>query len=377
MIALAFLSVALLAYTYVGYPVAIGVLARLRPLVKRRRERREGDDTDLPTITICLPVYNGEAYLPKKLASLFAQDYPRDKLDVIVFCDGCTDGTEALARELAAQEAARGGVRVNVLVGHRKGKPTALNTMSAAATGDLILLNDVRQPLASVSARALARALDDPGVGCATGNLVLEGDAGSGVYWRYENWIRKQESRHRGMVGITGPIAMVRRADLEPLPTDVILDDVWVPSRLALRGQRVELVEEAEARDAAFEDDREFKRKVRTLAGNYQIFSMLPGLLSPSKNPIWFETISHKILRLVAPWLLIALMLVGLLSFVTPDASPALRGLFLAQVAFYALAAVGRRAGRIAGVARTFVVLNAAALVGLFKFATGKQRITW
>lgn len=375
MIALAALAVVLLAYTYVGYPVAIGVLARLRPLVKRRAER--DGDASLPRITICLPVYNGEAYLPKKLASLFAQDYPRDKLDVIVFCDGCTDGTEALARELAAQEAARGGVRVNVLVGHRKGKPTALNTMSAAATGDLILLNDVRQPLAPISARALARALDDPGVGCATGNLVLEGDAGSGVYWRYENWIRKQESRYRGMVGITGPIAMVRRADLEPLPTDVILDDVWVPSRLALRGQRVELVEEAEARDAAFEDDREFKRKVRTLAGNYQIFSMLPGLLSPAKNPIWFETISHKILRLVAPWLLIALMLVGLLSFVTPAGSPALRGLFLAQLAFYALAAVGRRAGRIAGVARTFVVLNAAALVGLFKFATGKQRITW
>jgi cellulose synthase/poly-beta-1,6-N-acetylglucosamine synthase-like glycosyltransferase len=376
-IALAALAVALLAYTYVGYPVAIGVLARLRPVVKKRRERNVGDDADLPRITICLPVYNGEAYLPKKLASLFAQDYPRDKLDVIVFCDGCTDGTEALARELAAQEAARGGVRVNVLVGHRKGKPTALNTMSAAATGDLILLNDVRQPLAPASARALARALDDPGVGCATGNLVLEGDAGSGVYWRYENWIRKQESRYRGMVGITGPIAMVRRSDLEPLPTDVILDDVWVPSRLALRGQRVELVEEAEARDAAFEDDREFKRKVRTLAGNYQIFSMLPGLLSPAKNPIWFETISHKILRLVAPWLLIALMLVSGVAFLTPGGSSALRALFLAQVAFYALAVAGRRAGRIAGVARTFVVLNVAALVGLFKFATGKQRITW
>jgi cellulose synthase/poly-beta-1,6-N-acetylglucosamine synthase-like glycosyltransferase len=249
--------------------------------------------------------------------------------------------------------------------------------MRVEARGEVLVITDARQPLERGAVRALVEVLGDPDVGCATGNLILRGQAGSGVYWRYENWIRKQESRYRGMVGITGPIAMVRRADLEPLPTDVILDDVWVPSRLALRGQRVELVEEAEARDAAFEDDREFKRKVRTLAGNYQIFSMLPGLLSPAKNPIWFETISHKILRLVAPWLLIALMLVGLLSFVTPAGSPALRGLFLAQLAFYALAAVGRRAGRIAGVARTFVVLNAAALVGLFKFATGKQRITW
>jgi biofilm PGA synthesis N-glycosyltransferase PgaC len=374
MMALALVSLVLLAYTYVGYPVLIGFLARLRPVVKQRAPRAE---EDLPRITICLPVYNGEAYLGAKLESLFAQDYPKDRLDVIVFCDGCTDGTEALARELAAREAARGGVRVEVLVGQRKGKPTALNTMAAAAKGDLLLLNDVRQPLAPVSARALARALDDPGVGCATGNLVLAGDAGSGVYWRYENWIRKQESRHRGMVGITGPIAMLRRAELEPLPTDVILDDVWVPSRLALRGKRVELVEEAEAQDAAFEDDREFKRKVRTLAGNYQIFSMLPALLSPATNPIWFETISHKILRLVAPWLLVALVLVGLRANAAQDAPGALKLLFWGQAAFYGLAAAGRRAGKLGGVARTFVVLNAAALVGLFKFATGRQRITW
>jgi poly-beta-1,6-N-acetyl-D-glucosamine synthase len=365
MTALAAVALALLAYTYFGYPLAIGVLARLFPVERRRAPRAEAD---LPRITVCLPVYNGEAYLRAKLASLFAQDYPRDRLDFVVFCDGCTDGTEALAREIASGPEAAG--RVRIIVGQRRGKPTALNTMAAAATGELLLLNDVRQPLAPVSARALARALDDPGVGCATGNLVLAGEAGSGVYWRYENWIRKQESRYRGMVGITGPLAMLRRADLETLPTDVILDDVWVPSRLALRGKRVELVEEAEARDAAFEDDREFKRKVRTLAGNYQIFSMLPALLSPGRNPIWFETISHKILRLAAPWLLLALLVVS-------AASSSLHWLFYAQLAFYALAALGKRAGRLGGVARTFVVLNAAALVGLFKFVTGRQRITW
>jgi biofilm PGA synthesis N-glycosyltransferase PgaC len=373
MTALIVLLVLVLAYTYVGYPIVIGLLARGLPVTRRRAPR---DEADLRTVSICLPAFNGEAYLRDKITSLLAQDYPRDKVEIIVYCDGCTDGTEALARSLAASEEAGGRLRV-LVSNDRSGKPTALNTMAAAATGELMLLNDVRQPLAPASTRALARALDDPGVGIATGNLILAGDAGSGVYWRYENWIRKQESRFRGMVGITGPIAMLRRADLGTLPPDVILDDVWVPSRLSLGGKRVELVPEAEARDAAFDDDREFKRKVRTLAGNYQIFSMLPALLSPATNPIWFETFSHKLLRLAAPWLLLALFALTTAASFGAAPSPLARALLAGQVAAYGLAALGRRAGRLAGVARTFVVLNAAALVGLFKFATGRQRITW
>ena len=172
------------------------------------------------------------------------------------------------------------------------------------AQGELLLLNDLRQPLSRNAVRALATALQDPSVGCATGNLLLAGGAGSGVYWRYENWIRLQESRFRGMVGMTGPIAMVRRADYEkllPLPEDLILDDLWIPMQLLRAGKRTTFVAEAEAHDAAFENEREFKRKVRTLAGNYQLYARMPELLVPLTNPLWFETISHKILRLVAP----------------------------------------------------------------------------
>ena len=194
-----------------------------------------------------------------------------------------------------------------IVAPERKGKPIALNVMGAAATGDLLLLNDVRQPLSLNATAALAAAMADDGVGCATGNLVLAGGAGSGVYWRYENWIRRQESRFRGVVGMSGSIAMMRRADWSPLPEGLILDDVWIPMKLGLGGKRVAFVEEAEARDAAFDDDREFRRKVRTLAGNYQLFARMPALLNPFANRIWFETMSHKIMRLVAPWLLVLL----------------------------------------------------------------------
>ena len=281
------------------------------------------------------------------------------------------------ASALAASPESGGRIRV-LSSATRRGKPAALNALVPEARGDLLLLNDARQPLSPGAASALARALSDPAVGCATGTLVLAGGAGSGVYWRYENWIRRQESRFRGVVGMTGAIAMMRRAAFEPLPEAVILDDVWIPARLGLRGQRVALVAEAEAHDTAFEDDAEFRRKVRTLAGNYQLFALVPALLDPRRNPTWFELVSHKVMRLVAPWLLLVLATTSLAGAAGAGrTASAMRLVLAAQAAFYAAAVVGRRAGRLAGVARTFVVLNTAAVVGLFKYVVGRQRVTW
>jgi hypothetical protein len=148
--------------------------------------------------------------------------------------------------------------------------------------------------------------------------------------------------------------------------------------RLALGGKRVVMVPDALAHDAAFDDDREFRRKVRTLAGNYQLFAHLPALLSPFHNPIWFETISHKVMRLVAPWLLVALAALSIAAVGADGADRGLMGLLaIGQLGFYGAAILGRRAGKLGGLARTFVVLNAAAVVGLWKHLTGGQRVTW
>jgi cellulose synthase/poly-beta-1,6-N-acetylglucosamine synthase-like glycosyltransferase len=360
----------LLAYAYFGYPVVIAVLARLLPA--RRAPASETPSDTLPTVSICLPVSEGAKYLPAKIESLLAQDYPADRIEILVYCDGCRDDSAAVAQKLAASPAAGGRIRV-VAEAKRMGKPTGLNVLSSIATGELLLLNDVRQPLSPNAVRDLADALADPAIGCATGELVLTGGAGSGVYWRYERWIRAQESRFRGVPGMTGAIAMVRRADLVLLPEDLILDDVWIPMRLALAGKRVVVVDGARAFDVAFEDDREFRRKARTLSGNFQLFAYLPALLSPFKNPIWFETFSHKVLRLAAPWLMLALFMLSIGAAAGGDLWTG--ALLYGQIGFYLAAAVGRRAGPIGGLARTFVVLNAAAAVGLVRFLRG--RVTW
>jgi cellulose synthase/poly-beta-1,6-N-acetylglucosamine synthase-like glycosyltransferase len=369
LVAGAVILLGLLAYTYAGYPVVIGLLARLAPA---RRGPPIPAAEPPPTVSICLPLSAGASHLPAKIESLLAQDYPADRVEILVYCDGCEDGSEAVARQLAASPAAGGRIRV-VAEAKRMGKPAGINRLAMMATGDLLLLNDVRQPLSPNATRDLAAALADPAIGCATGELVLTGGAGSGVYWKYERWIRSQESRFRGVPGMTGAIAMMRRADFALLHEDLILDDVWMPMRLALEGKRVALIDGARAFDVAFEDDREFRRKARTLAGNFQLFAYLPALLSPFKNPIWFETFSHKVLRLAAPWLMLALFGVALAG--AADGDMGMGVLLYGQIGFYLAAALGRRLGPLGGLARTFVVLNAAAAVGLVRFLRG--RVTW
>jgi GT2 family glycosyltransferase len=369
MMALAVASLAVIVYTYLGYPLLITLLARLRPL------RTTLNPSWQPTVTACIAVYNGAAFLDAKIQSLLAQDYPPEKLDILVYSDGSTDQTEALCAAWAAREP-----RVRMVRGEgRAGKPTGLNRMREEARGEVLLITDVRQPLNRGGVRALCLSLSDPRVGCATGNLVLQGAAGTGAYWRYEKFIRRQEGSFRGVVGMTGSIAVLRKVDLGLLPPALILDDVWIPMRLRLQGRAIVFADQAEAYDIAFEDEREFGRKVRTLAGNYQLFAWMPALLSPLHNPSWLETISHKALRLVCPWALVGLAVGTVPSATEPVPLMRVAGATLAvgQALFYLAAAAGPRLGRLGVLCRTFVVMNAAAVVGLWRFVTGRQRATW
>ena len=366
-------SVAVLAYTYFGYPIAIALLARVWPY----RPRQNLAAT--PSVTAIIPVYNAAEFVAAKLDSLLAQDYPAEALEILVYSDGSDDDSDAIVADYAARDP-----RIRLLRSpERLGKPTGVNRMLAEASGEVLLMTDIRQPLAPGSVRALVAMLDDPQVGCVSGNLRLLGKGGAGMYWKYENAIRTAEGRFRSMVGVTGPIYAIRKADMSELPGDVILDDMWVPMRLRLRRRRILMCKEAIAYDQAFADEREFSRKTRTLAGNYQLFARMPGLLIPFVNPSWFETFSHKLLRLVGPWALVVLFVATLIVNLSPDPAWSntalweIRVLAIGQGIFYLAALLGPRFGPIASLARTFVVLNVAAVVGLWRFLRRRQKVTW
>jgi len=367
----AFGALALLLYTYAGYPLLVLLWSRVAP----RRVQRRADFE--PRVSVCIAVHDGERYLEDKLRSLDALDYPRDKVEILLCSDGSTDGTEALARRLAEQDP-----RIRVFsLPRRSGKPSALNLLRREATGEVLLMTDVRQKLVAPALRALLEPLADPAVGCVSGSLVLAGETGPSAYWRYEYFIRRCEARRGAMVGVSGSLYAVRRGDFEELPPDVLLDDMFVPLSLVRSQKRTVLSVDAVAYDEACDDDREFGRKVRTLAGNYQLVAKMPWLLVPGMNGVWFELVSHKLLRLVCPWaLLLLFMLSGALALdARLDAPAALgwRAAWLLQLLFYGLALLGARAGRAGVVARTFVVLNAAAIVGLWRFLLGSQAVTW
>jgi hypothetical protein len=220
-------------------------------------------------------------------------------------------------------------------------------------------------------------------VGAVSGELMLgdpasgEVSTGTGAYWYIEKKIRELESASGSVVGATGAIYCARRNLLDALPVATILDDVLIPMQIVCRGARVIFDSRARAWDSPdLGQKREFMRKVRTLSGNYQLLQLAPWLLS-TKNPIRFEFVSHKLLRLAVPFALLALLAA---SFFLPQSF--YRVALGMQVVFYgmSLAAVAKLKigplSRLADAARTFVVLNSAAMVAFVNFVT-RRKISW
>lgn len=299
-LAMFWICAALLAHIFVGYPLWIWLQARLFPRPIRKR-------SITPKVTVIVAAYDGAAYIQSKLTNLGNLGYPRDRMDIIVACDGCHDDTAQLAR-------AFGDARVKVLeFDTRRGKAACLNSAVAQARGDVLLMTDVRQKLSPTALRDLVENLADPHVGAVGGELVLS-DPNTGfaqsvdAYWRYEKLIRHAESRSGSTIGVSGALYAIRRELFEPLPEGTVLDDVLVPMRVIAAGHRVVFEPAALAWDRATQaPGEERRRKIRTLAGNCQLIQLAPWLLLPWRNPAWFRFISHKLLRLLGPWLLLGL----------------------------------------------------------------------
>jgi len=372
MIWIFWLAAALAAYTYVGYAawLHLRLLWRFRPVLR---------GTVMPTVSVVMVVRDEEKILESKLQNLLSMDYPADRLQFIVVSDGSTDHTEQILREYS------GDPRVHAILNQLpKGKGSGLNDALEVAQGEVVVFTDARQKIDPSAVRLLAENFADPDVGCASGELMLgdpergETAHGYGLYWRIEKQIRELESASGSVVGATGALYAARRELLTHVPAATILDDVYLPMEIVRQGKRVIF----DARAIAWDQpdlgaEREFSRKVRTLSGNYQLVQLAPWLLR-NENPIRFEFISHKLLRLAVPVALAGLLLTAPLLKSTPY-----KLIFLAQVIFYGLSLISLARvaqhgmlARVADAAGTFVLLNSAAVVALANFVSGK-RAAW
>jgi poly-beta-1,6-N-acetyl-D-glucosamine synthase len=364
------LAAAMIAYAYVGYLGWLWLRAQWRPWPVRRGRVE-------PLVSVVMVVRNEEAVLPDKLRNLLELDYPGKNFQIVVVSDGSTDGTEAILREHARNPHVH--VLLNQLAG---GKAMGLNAAMSVAQGDIVVFTDARQEIEPGAIRLLMENFADPEVGAASGELMLgdpaqgETGRGMGLYWRVEKRVRELEAAAGSVVGATGAFYAVRRELMVEVPADTILDDVFVPMNVARQRFRVVFDGRARAWDRPdLGANREFRRKVRTLTGNYQLLQLAPWLLK-KENPLRFEFVSHKLVRLVVPFALVAALIA---SGILPG--PFYRAAFWAQLGFYGLGLLGSTRWNLGPVSRasdaayTFVALNTAALVAFANFVTGRKTI--
>ena len=360
-------SAAIAFYILLGYPVLLANLSShtAPPVVKDPRHQ--------PSVAIVIAVYNGAVFIADKLRSLLALDYPRDRVDIVVASDGSTDGTDAIVREFAGD-----GVRL-VTVPHA-GKAAALNAALPFLSSEIVFFTDVRQRIDRDAVRHLAANFADPTVGAVSGELaLLPGQAGEqadmDLYWRYELWIRKQHSAIDSIFTTTGCIYAIRRRLVQALAPDTIADDATMSLRAFFQGYRVIFDPNALAYDYPAMAGTEFRRRLRTLAGLWQLHQRLP--LFSSGNRMRLHFLSYKFGRLVLPW---TLLLMYLSTFTLP-ASPFRTWLLVLELLLPALAAIDLVTPvwfplkRLSSPARTFLLLNAAALISIAVFFVSPKRL--
>jgi len=378
MFALFWLSTLFILYVYLGYPLLVW-LRKKQPIKSTYKE-------PFPPVSVVMVVHNEEKYIERKINNLVGQDPEKIISELIVVSDSSNDKTESLVRKLQKKYSY---IKLIVL-NHKSGKAAGLNAGIRNTQHEIIVFCDARQFFNQSSVRHLIEHFKDPDIGAVAGELRFTDECNKhgdnieqsiGLYWKYETWIRKNESASFSMIGAPGAIYAARKSLITEIPIMLILDDVWIPIHVVMNGKRVMYEPRAVAWDQAEKDSaNEFKRKIRTLAGNFQIIAKDPRIISPVHNKLWWMFVSHKVLRLFVPYALAACLfssvIIGGSLFIT---------LFFIQFSFYLFGLFGwllemannKKACKICSVAYMFVMMNFAAIMGLYYFLLQKEKKLW
>ncbi|HET6594613.1 MAG TPA: glycosyltransferase family 2 protein [Anaerolineales bacterium] len=378
-------SAVLLAYIYLGYPALILLMAKFfrRPVNKT---------TVTPPVTIVIPTFNEELVIAEKIENTLHLDYPQDRLQILVCDDASEDRTAEIVKSYA-------GAGVQLSQGTaRSGKVGGLNRALQAATGDIFVIADADILVSPDALQELIANFGDERVGCVMAQTKMASsgaDSGGGFYWRYEARIRQSESDIHSTVAATGHFMALRRKLLQPIPTDVILDDFYLAMMTIRQGYRVISEPRAtvwERPTQSMED--EVNRRSRLTAGRYQVIRMSRDYLPSLPWLLQFEVISHKFLRLAIPHLMIAALLSNILYVLISNGtgsssflSFAMTVALILQGIFYGLAVVGKvffeklpkqwKLIKILMLPYYLCATNFAGIVGLANFVSGKRTVLW
>lgn len=357
------LSLIAIGYVFAGYPCLMAVLAHFFPRPCSRQVNLESG------LSVVICVHNAASVIAGRLRNLLECDW-NGPFEVVVVCDGCSDESAGEIERLALPQ-----VRV-LSSSHRQGKASALNLAVPSCSYPLVVLTDARQRFAKDSLLKLAAPFADPVVGAVSGRLEIAlSKAGSGrgadLYWRLETFLRAVEGRFDSVIGCTGAICAIRRELYMPLPADTLLDDVVIPMRVAEKGYRVIYEPEAVAFDPQKLDaEKEKKRKLRTLVGNFQLIESYPEWMLPWRHRLWWMLVSHKYLRLLVPWLMMVVLLLSLVGAAGGDAF--VSALLIGQLLCYAAGLLGLlkqgRKFRYCGIPAGFLLLQACCFLAFFAY---------
>lgn len=366
-----------IAYCYFGYPIVLSIVNLFL-----RREPKKGEHE--PAVSVVLSIWNEEDVIKGKIENLLSLDYPADKIEILIGSDGSTDRTNAIIHQFDDP-------RIHLIEGdQRRGKMATINDLVKKTKNEILVFTDARQDFEKDAIRALIANFCDPQVGCVSGELVFSKKKGAtargiNLYWNYEKFIRHAESNIHSMLGATGAIYAIRRKLFEQIPENIVLDDMFVPFKIIQRGYRAVFEASARAYDEVADSPRqEHRRKARTLFGNYQIFWTFRKMFDPFNSPIAIQFFSHKFLRVLMPFCLIAIFMV---NWSLTD-NLLYQMFFDVQMLFYVMAFIGALArhqkyGILKGLSKVcyvpyvFCLLNFSALVGFLRFIGSSQEIRW
>jgi cellulose synthase/poly-beta-1,6-N-acetylglucosamine synthase-like glycosyltransferase len=370
------LAFALVGYCYAGYPILLMAYAEL--FGERHSSRTAPRGQTWPAVSLVIAAYKEKDVILERVRNALAMDYPSDRLEIIVGCDGQEDPTGELVRSVR-------DARLRVIeFPERRGKPSVLNDCVSVAKGEIIAFSDANSHYHPDALKMMVSHFDLPQVGGVVGALNLVDHAGGrnvdGLYWRLENHLKDCESRIGALLGANGAIYSVRRELWRPLTPNTIVDDFVVGMRVHQAGRELVFEPAAVAREeTAPSVEAEFHRRVRLGAGGFQSLQWLTPLLHPRYGAVAWAFWSHKVLR----WFCPLLLLIGLATDIALLSQPAFQYLLGLQLAGYAAAALGvvlpgrSAATKLCRMATMFVAMNAALLLGLWRCLTGSQSAAW